>query len=167
MPDSANPLVAIAMGSKSDWETMKPAADMLDRLGIPYVTLITSAHRTPVRVRKLAESALAGYVRIIIAGAGGAAHLPGLLAADALTVPIIGVPVESRALKGMDSLLSIVQMPTGVPVGTMAIGGAANAAIYAAQMLAISDPQIRQRLIEYRFELANSVPETPYEEAKP
>jgi 5-(carboxyamino)imidazole ribonucleotide mutase len=139
--------VAVVMGSASDWETMRHAAETLDRLGVPFERQIVSAHRTPRRLYEFAESAAARGLKVIIAGAGGAAHLPGMLAA--LThLPILGVPVESKVLRGVDSLLSIVQMPAGVPVPTLAIGkpGAVNAALTAAAILALSDPALSERL---------------------
>ncbi|MBT4514685.1 MAG: 5-(carboxyamino)imidazole ribonucleotide mutase, partial [Chloroflexi bacterium] len=143
----ADPVVAVIMGSTSDLETMQNAADVLDLFDIPHEVSIVSAHRTPDRMFKFAEDAAGRGIEVIIAGAGGAAHLPGMVAAKTL-VPVIGVPVESRALKGMDSLLSIVQMPRGVPVATVAIGsaGATNAGLLAAQILAISRPDLRARL---------------------
>src|SRR6266550_1615870 len=148
---SAPPLVGIVMGSRSDWETMRHAAETLDRLGIAHETRIVSAHRTPRRLVAYAEAARGRGLKIIIAGAGGAAHLPGMVAA--LTpLPVLGVPVESRALKGMDSLLSIVQMPAGIPVATFAIGraGAVNAALFAAAILGLDDDGIRERLLKFR-----------------
>src|SRR3982750_4297116 len=137
------PLVGIIMGSKSDWETMRHAADLLDQLGIPHETKVVSAHRTPKRLYEYAHSAKERGLRLVIAGAGGAAHLPGMTA-SMTEVPVLGVPIETQALKGMDSLLSIVQMPAGVPVGTLAIGraGAVNAALLAAAMLATSDDEL-------------------------
>ncbi len=143
--------VAIIMGSQSDWATMRHAADSLDALGIAYEKRIVSAHRTPERLYEFAKGAKAEGIKVIIAGAGGAAHLPGMTAA--LTpLPVFGVPVESRALSGKDSLLSIVQMPAGIPVGTLAIGkaGAVNAALLAAAVLALGDPQLADRLDAYR-----------------
>ncbi len=155
MPD---PLVAVIMGSTSDLETMQNAADVLDQFDIAHEVSIVSAHRTPDRMFKFAEDAAGRGVEVIIAGAGGAAHLPGMVAAKTL-VPVIGVPVESRALKGMDSLLSIVQMPRGVPVATVAIGtaGATNAGLLAAQILAISRPDLRARLEAHRAKTASDV----------
>lgn len=143
--------VAIIMGSRSDWPTMKGASDMLDALGVAWEARVVSAHRTPLRMVEFARGARAAGVRVIIAGAGGAAHLPGMTAA--LTdLPVLGVPVESKALKGMDSLLSIVQMPAGVPVATLAIGeaGARNAGLLAAQILSLSDGDLAQRLAAWR-----------------
>ena len=141
------------MGSKSDWETMRHADEVLTRLGVPHEYSITSAHRTPVRMAEYATSAESRGLEVIIAGAGGAAHLPGMVAAHTL-LPVLGVPVESHALKGMDSLLSIVQMPGGVPVGTLAIGkaGATNAALLAVAILANSRPELRERLRAFREE---------------
>jgi 5-(carboxyamino)imidazole ribonucleotide mutase len=136
------------MGSKSDADTMQAAADMLAQFGIPHEFLVVSAHRTPDRMFRYAEAAAQRGVQVIIAGAGGAAHLPGMVAAKT-TLPVIGVPVQSKALQGLDSLLSIVQMPRGVPVATMAIGGAANAGLLAARILSIHDPGLRVRLEEY------------------
>lgn len=144
-------LVAIIMGSKSDWETMRHARDILSQFDVPHECKIVSAHRTPERMRDFAHSAEERGLKIIIAGAGGAAHLPGMVAAQT-TVPVLGVPVESQALKGMDSLLSIVQMPAGIPTGTLAIGrsGAINAALLAIAILANENAVLRQRLKEYR-----------------
>lgn len=143
----AAPRVGIIMGSSSDWETMKAAAEMLDGLGVGYEKKVVSAHRTPDLLAEYAKSAEARGIHAIIAGAGGAAHLPGMTAAMT-TIPVFGVPVQSKALSGMDSLLSIVQMPKGVPVGTLAIGpaGAANAALLAAQVLALHDAPLREKL---------------------
>ena len=145
------PKVGIVMGSRSDWETMKHAADKLDLLGVPYEVRVVSAHRTPDVLFEYAEQAASRGLRAIIAGAGGAAHLPGMLAAKT-AVPVLGVPVQSRALNGLDSLLSIVQMPAGIPVATFAIGnaGAANAALFAAAMLAADDAQIAASLTAFR-----------------
>lgn len=153
--------VAIIMGSRSDWPTLKGAADMLDALEVGWEARVVSAHRTPLRMVAFAQGARDAGVRVIIAGAGGAAHLPGMTAA--LTdLPVLGVPIESKALKGMDSLLSIVQMPAGVPVGTLAIGepGARNAGLLAAQILALSDPALAARLSDWRRALTASVAET-------
>jgi 5-(carboxyamino)imidazole ribonucleotide mutase len=149
--NAAAAVVGIVMGSQSDWATLTHAADTLDRLGIPYETRITSAHRTPDRLRDYATTARQRGLRVIIAGAGGAAHLPGMCAAWT-SLPVLGVPVESHALKGMDSLLSIVQMPAGIPVGTLAIGraGAINAALLAAAILATADAGLAQRLDDFR-----------------
>ena len=150
------------MGSQSDWRTMQDAAHMLDDLGAAYEVKIISAHRTPARLTAFAETAHKSGFAVIIAGAGGAAHLPGMLAANT-HLPVLGVPVESAALKGMDSLLSIVQMPAGVPVGTLAIGqaGAKNAALLAVQMLALSDPQLAAKIKEWRATQTANVAETP------
>lgn len=159
---TAKPPVAIIMGSQSDWSTMKHAADTLETLGIAYVKRIVSAHRTPDRMFAFAKGAKADGVKVIIAGAGGAAHLPGMVAA--LTpLPVFGVPVESHALKGQDSLLSIVQMPGGIPVGTLAIGkaGAINAALLAAAVLALSDDALAERLDAFRARQTASVAEEP------
>jgi 5-(carboxyamino)imidazole ribonucleotide mutase len=146
------------MGSKSDWDTMQHAAQILDVLGVPHETKIVSAHRTPDLLFEYAASAEQRGIEVIIAGAGGAAHLPGMTAAKT-TLPVLGVPVESKALQGIDSLLSIVQMPAGVPVGTLAIGkpGAINAALLAASIVAISRPDVRERLRAFRAEQTNAV----------
>jgi 5-(carboxyamino)imidazole ribonucleotide mutase len=156
------PLVALIMGSQSDWETMKFSEHTLSKLKIPFVTKIISAHRTPERMHKFASEAENNKIQIIIAGAGGAAHLPGMVASHT-NVPVIGVPVESSSLKGMDSLLSIVQMPGGVPVATMSIGkaGAVNAAIYAAKILSLSNVTIKNTLNEWILEQTNKVPIRP------
>ena len=148
---SATPLVGLIMGSRSDWETMQPAADALQALGIPFEAEVVSAHRTPDKLFGYCEAAEGRGLRVLIAGAGGAAHLPGMAAAKT-PLPVLGVPVQSKALSGMDSLLSIVQMPTGIPVGTMAIGkaGAVNAALFAAAILAGTDEALRARLRAYR-----------------
>jgi 5-(carboxyamino)imidazole ribonucleotide mutase len=150
------------MGSRSDWETMRHAVETLGRLGIPHETRVVSAHRTPERLHGYAAAARGRGLRVIIAGAGGAAHLPGM-AASMTALPVLGVPVESQALKGMDSLLSIVQMPAGVPVGTLAIGraGAVNAALLAAAILALSDPALAHRLDAWREAQTAAVPELP------
>ena len=147
----AEPLVGVIMGSKSDWPTMEKAAELLEELGVPFEARVVSAHRTPDLLHQYAEEAEGRGLRVIIAGAGGAAHLPGMVAAKTV-VPVLGVPVKSRALAGMDSLLSIVQMPRGIPVGTLAIGeaGAANAALLAAAMLATTDAELRERLTAFR-----------------
>jgi len=152
------PLVGIVMGSKSDWETMRHAGDTLTRFGVPHEAKIVSAHRTPAWMVEYATSAESRGIQVIIAGAGGAAHLPGMVAANTL-VPVLGVPVESQALKGMDSLLSIVQMPGGIPVGTLAIGkaGAQNAALLAIAILANHDPALREKLRAFREEQAGKV----------
>ena len=159
---NAEPLVGIIMGSKSDWETMRHAAETLDKLEIPHETKVVSAHRTPQRLYDYAQSARERGLKVIVAGAGGSAHLPGM-AASMTSLPVLGVPVETRSLKGMDSLLSIVQMPAGIPVGTLAIGkaGAINAALLAAAILATSDDQLAARLDRFREEQTSSVGETP------
>ena len=147
----SGPLVAVIMGSKSDWETMKHAVEMLARFGIPHEACVVSAHRTPNRMVDFANAAAERGIQVIIAGAGGAAHLPGMVAA--LThLPVLGVPVQSRALKGLDSLLSIAQMPAGIPVGTLAIGeaGAKNAGLLAAGIIALHDDRVRKKLIAFR-----------------
>ena len=156
------PLVGIIMGSNSDWETMRHAAETLDQLGVPHETKIVSAHRTPKRLYDYAHSAKGRGLKVVIAGAGGAAHLPGMTA-SMTSLPVLGVPVETQALKGMDSLLSIVQMPAGVPVGTLAIGkaGAINAALLAAAMLATHDEALGERLEAWREEQTGSVAEAP------
>jgi len=153
--------VAIIMGSRSDWATMKKAADVLEDLGVAYEAKVVSAHRTPDRMYAFAKSARADGVKVIIAGAGGAAHLPGMTA-SLTSLPVLGVPIESRALKGLDSLLSINQMPAGIAVGTLAIGepGAANAGLLAAQILALSDEALAARLDQRRAALTESVAET-------
>ena len=158
----SEPLVGIIMGSSSDWETMRHAAETLDRLEVAHEVRIVSAHRTPKRLYDYALSARGRGLKVIIAGAGGAAHLPGM-AASMTSLPVLGVPVESQALKGMDSLLSIVQMPAGVPVGTLAIGrpGAVNAALLAAAMLATADEGLAERLEAFRSEQTDSVAERP------
>jgi 5-(carboxyamino)imidazole ribonucleotide mutase len=156
--NTTSPLVGVIMGSKSDWETMRHAVEMLERLGVPHEVRVVSAHRTPDLLFEYAASAEGRGLEVIIAGAGGAAHLPGMTAAKT-SLPVLGVPVESRTLKGIDSLLSIVQMPAGVPVGTLAIGraGATNAAILAAAMLGNSRPEIRQALRRLRAEMTAAV----------
>ena len=153
------PLVGIVMGSQSDLETMRAAGTMLQELGVPFEMKVVSAHRTPDLMFRYAESAAGRGLRAIIAGAGGAAHLPGMLATKT-HLPVIGVPVESKALKGLDSLLSIAQMPAGVPVATMAIGGAANAALFAARILALTDPALARRLDERTARIAAEVEAT-------
>jgi len=154
--------VAIVMGSQSDWETMRHAAERLDALGIPYEARIVSAHRTPDRLVAFAKGARAAGFKVIVAGAGGAAHLPGMVAAWTI-LPVLGVPIESAALKGEDSLLSIVQMPAGVPVGTLAIGkpGAVNAGLLAAAILAITDEALAERLEDWRRAQTEAVAERP------
>ena len=156
------PNIIICMGSQTDWPTMKAAKDILDQLDVACDVRIISAHRTPDRLSDFAKSAADDGVQVIIAGAGGAAHLPGMIAAHPC-VPVLGVPVESKALKGMDSLLSIVQMPGGVPVGTLAIGaaGAKNAGLMAAQILALNDAGLRARLNSWRADQTESVADTP------
>jgi 5-(carboxyamino)imidazole ribonucleotide mutase len=154
--------VGIVMGSASDWETMRHAADTLRDLGIAFETRIVSAHRTPRRLVAYAEGARERGLKVVIAGAGGAAHLPGMMA-SMTPLPVLGVPVESKTLKGLDSLLSIVQMPAGVPVGTLAIGraGAVNAALLAAAILAVSDPAVAASLDRWRTTQTDAVAETP------
>lgn len=156
------PAVAIVMGSQSDWPTMKCAADALDKLGVAYDALIVSAHRTPDRLVAFAKGAEAEGFKVIIAGAGGAAHLPGMVA-SMTHLPVLGVPVQSRALSGQDSLLSIVQMPAGIPVGTLAIGeaGATNAGLLAASILATNDPELASRLKDFRAAQTASVAGKP------
>ena len=160
--EAAGPRVGIIMGSRCDWETMRHAADTLRELRVPHETRVVSAHRTPDRLYEYGRSAAARGLAAIIAGAGGAAHLPGMTAA-LTAVPVLGVPVESRALSGLDSLLSIVQMPAGIPVGTLAIGkaGAVNAALLAAAILAVHDPELRGRLEAWRLRQTEAVAETP------
>ena len=157
-----NPLVAVIMGSKSDWETMRAASEVLAEFGVPHETRIVSAHRTPDLLFEFAKSAESRGVEVIIAGAGGAAHLPGMTASQTV-LPVLGVPVHSRALGGLDSLLSIAQMPAGVPVGTLAIGeaGAKNAALLAISILANSRPELRNKLKDFRNRQTQAVLETP------
>jgi 5-(carboxyamino)imidazole ribonucleotide mutase len=157
----AAPLVGIVMGSRSDWPTMREAARMLESFGISHESKVVSAHRTPDRLVAYAKSAAARGIKVIIAGAGGAAHLPGMVA-SMTHLPVLGVPVKSSALSGLDSLLSIVQMPRGVPVGTLAIGeaGAANAGLLAASIVATADPDLGARLAAWRNDQTTSVPET-------
>ena len=161
MPGEA-PLIGIIMGSRSDWETMRHAAETLDALGVAYETKVVSAHRTPERLYDYARSAAGRGLKAIVAGAGGAAHLPGM-AASMTNLPVLGVPIESQALSGLDSLLSIVQMPAGVPVGTLAIGkaGAVNAGLLAASILAGSDTALAERLAAWRRAQTNAVTESP------
>ncbi|MFA5119797.1 5-(carboxyamino)imidazole ribonucleotide mutase [Zavarzinia sp.] len=156
-----SPVVGIIMGSRSDWPTMTHAAETLASLGVPYETKVVSAHRTPERLFAYAKEAKARGLKVIVAGAGGAAHLPGMVA-SLTNLPVLGVPVESHALKGQDSLLSIVQMPGGVPVGTLAIGkaGAINAGLLAASILALADPALDARLVDFRKRQTDGVPET-------
>ncbi len=156
------PTVGVIMGSQSDWPTMKAASDLLTRLGIAHESLVVSAHRTPDRMSAYAKGAEARGIQVIIAGAGGAAHLPGMVA-SMTTLPVLGVPVESRALKGLDSLLSIAQMPGGVPVATFAIGesGAKNAALHAAAILGLNDAGLKTRLDRWRARQTKSVVKSP------
>nr|WP_206060519.1 5-(carboxyamino)imidazole ribonucleotide mutase [Nitrincola alkalilacustris] len=156
------PKVGVIMGSKSDWPTMEHAVQMLEQLGVTYETRVVSAHRTPDLLVEYAKTAVDRGLQVIIAGAGGAAHLPGMVAAQT-TLPVLGVPVESKALSGMDSLLSIVQMPGGIPVATLAIGkaGATNAGILAAQILGLQDAEIRQALERFRAEQTQKVLDNP------
>ena len=158
----AEPVVGVIMGSRSDWETMQHACTTLDELGVPYETRVVSAHRTPDLMAEYASGAADRGLRVLIAGAGGVAHLPGMTAAHT-HLPVLGVPVESHALKGMDSLLSIVQMPAGVPVGTLAIGraGAINAALLAASIVAIGDETVRERLRTFRSTQTQTVLDNP------
>ena len=160
------PLVGIIMGSSSDWETMRAAAEALDKLGVPYETRVVSAHRTPDLLFEYASTAQGRGIEVIVAGAGGAAHLPGMVASKT-TLPVLGVPVQSKALNGLDSLLSIVQMPAGIPVGTLAIGrpGAVNAALLAAAILALWDAGVAERLEDYRRRQTGSVAERPTDDA--
>ncbi len=158
----ADAVVGVIMGSRSDWDTMRHAVDTLDELGVPAETRVVSAHRTPDLLFEYASSAADRGLKVIVAGAGGAAHLPGMTAAKT-RLPVFGVPIESHALKGMDSLLSIVQMPAGVPVGTVAIGraGAVNAALLAASVIALGDDGVRERLVRYRESQTSTVLEHP------
>ncbi|MEX2165565.1 MAG: 5-(carboxyamino)imidazole ribonucleotide mutase [Methyloceanibacter sp.] len=157
----AKPVVGIIMGSRSDWPTLKAAAKVLDKLKVPYETRVVSAHRTPKRLYDYASSARKRGLKVIIAGAGGAAHLPGMTA-SMTELPVLGVPIESKALKGLDSLLSIAQMPAGVPVGTLAIGeaGATNAGLLAAAILALSDAKLAARVLAWRAAQTAAVAET-------
>lgn len=159
---NSTPQIAIVMGSKSDWATMQEATQILDELQVPYHVEVVSAHRTPDKLFRFAESAVEKGYKVIIAGAGGAAHLPGMIAAKTL-VPVLGVPVKSSMLSGVDSLYSIVQMPKGIPVGTLAIGpaGAANAGLLAAQILAAFDPSLLARLTQFRETQTNMVLDNP------
>ncbi len=163
---TAKPAIGIIMGSQSDWPTMQRAADALDELGVAYETRIVSAHRTPDRLYAYATTAQERGLKVIVAGAGGAAHLPGMTA-SLTCLPVLGVPVHTRALSGQDSLLSIVQMPSGVPVGTLAIGeaGAFNAGLLAAQILALNDPALSARISEWRRAHQAAVPESPSNDA--
>lgn len=158
MADQKQPLVGVVMGSKSDWETMRGAAELLDEFGVAHEARVVSAHRTPQWMCEYAASAEERGLAVIIAGAGGAAHLPGMIAAQTV-LPVLGVPVQSKALNGLDSLLSIVQMPAGVPVGTLAIGqaGARNAALLAVRILACSRPELRQKLHDYHRQQTDRV----------
>ena len=160
MPDT--PVVAIVMGSQSDWPTMKCAADVLEELGIAHESRIVSAHRTPDRMYDFAKGAADEGFKVVIAGAGGAAHLPGMIA-SMTPLPVLGVPVQSKALSGMDSLLSIAQMPAGVPVGTLAIGeaGATNAALFAASILGAHDAEVMDRLVAWRAARSDAVADKP------
>ena len=166
MSGNGTPLVGIIMGSQSDWPTMTHAADTLSTLGVAFESRIVSAHRTPKRLYEYAETAKSRGLKVIIAGAGGAAHLPGMAAAMT-TLPVFGVPIESKALKGMDSLLSIVQMPGGIPVGTLAIGkaGAINAALLAAAVIALNDPAVDAALADWRAKQTDAVAIEPVDEA--
>ena len=159
---NTNYLVGIIMGSQSDWEVMKEAKDQLDELSITNEQLIISAHRTPNRILDYAKKSLENGVKVIIAGAGGAAHLPGMMASHT-QIPVIGVPIESTSLNGIDSLLSIVQMPKGIPVATVSIGktGAKNAAILAAEILSLQDEEIRKKLSSWKISMTNNVPYKP------
>lgn len=159
------PLVGIIMGSQSDWPTMREAADILDALGVSYETKIVSAHRTPDRLWSYGKTAVERGLQVIIAGAGGAAHLPGMMASKT-RVPVVGVPVQTKALSGVDSLYSILQMPKGFPVATMAIGaaGAANAGLLAAGILALQNPALAARLDTWRADLSASIPDEPVNE---
>ena len=162
--NNENLLVSVIMGSASDWETMRNASDILTKFGVPFETRVVSAHRTPDLLVEFAKSAESRGIEVIIAGAGGAAHLPGMVAAQTL-VPVLGVPVQSKALSGMDSLLSIVQMPAGIPVGTLAIGsaGATNAALFAVSILSNTRKDLRERLRKFREEQTKTVLESTLE----
>ena len=161
--DTNNPIVALIMGSQNDWETMKLSEKILISLEIPYIAQVISAHRTPERMASFAKTAAEKGLQIIIAGAGGAAHLPGMIASHTI-IPVIGVPIQSSALQGIDSLLSIVQMPGGVPVATMSIGkaGATNAALYAAKILGLSNNIIKKNLSDWLVNQTKNVPEKPF-----
>jgi 5-(carboxyamino)imidazole ribonucleotide mutase len=156
--DTSAPLVGVIMGSKSDWETLKHAAETLQQFGVPHESRVVSAHRTPDLMNEYAKTAAGRGIQVIIAGAGGAAHLPGMVASQTV-LPVLGVPVQSRALNGLDSLLSIVQMPGGIPVGTLAIGeaGAKNAALLAIRILATTRSELQKQLTDYHAELADKV----------
>jgi 5-(carboxyamino)imidazole ribonucleotide mutase len=158
MTNDPNPLVGVIMGSKSDWDTLRHTSEMLSRFAVPHECRIVSAHRTPTRLAEYATTAEERGIQVIIGGAGGAAHLPGMAAAQTI-LPVLGVPVESHALKGMDSLLSIAQMPGGIPVGTLAIGkaGATNAALLAIEILALGRPDLREQLRKFREEQTQKV----------
>ncbi len=158
MPNEPRPRVAVIMGSKSDWETMRHASEMLEKFGVAHESRVLSAHRTPAQTAEYATGARARGIEVIIAGAGGAAHLAGVIAGHT-TLPVLGVPMESPSLKGLDSLLSTVQMPAGIPVGTLAIGkaGATNAGVLAAEILSVKYPELKPKLSEYRKKLAASV----------
>jgi 5-(carboxyamino)imidazole ribonucleotide mutase len=162
MSDGTRPLVGLIMGSRSDWETMRHAAETLERLDVPFETRVVSAHRTPDLLFEYASTARERGLAVLIAGAGGAAHLPGMVAAKT-SLPVLGVPVQSQALNGIDSLLSIAQMPAGIPVGTLAIGntGATNAALLAASILAVSDPAVRAALDRFRADQTAAVLDNP------
>ncbi len=159
-----SPVVSIIMGSKSDWETMEKTSEILTEFGVNFETRIVSAHRTPKRLVNFSENAQTRGIKVIIAGAGGAAHLPGMVASMTI-LPVLGVPIKSKALKGLDSLLSIVQMPAGIPVSTLAIGkaGATNAALQAISILALSDEKLSTKLEVWREKQTASIPETPQE----
>jgi 5-(carboxyamino)imidazole ribonucleotide mutase len=156
MKDNDSPLVGVAMGSESDWPVMTAAAEILDAFGVNFEARVLSAHRTPAAMQEYAEAATGRGLKVIIAGAGGAAHLPGMIAASTI-LPVIGVPVPTRHLKGMDSLLSVVQMPGGVPVATVAIGGAKNAGLLAIQILATADAELGRKLDAYKADLKDLV----------
>jgi len=160
--DHTKPLVGIIMGSQSDWAAMRHAAEVLEHLGVPHERRIVSAHRTPERMVAYAKAAKERGLKVIVAGAGGAAHLPGMVA-SLTTLPVLGVPIESKALSGLDSLLSIVQMPAGIPVGTLAIGvaGAKNAALLAASIIALADPAVAAKLEAWRRDQTEAVADTP------
>lgn len=160
-PPAAPPVIGVVMGSRSDWETMRAASETLSRFNVPHECRVVSAHRTPAWMMEYATDAEARGLQIIIAGAGGAAHLPGMIASQTI-LPVLGVPIESRTMRGMDSLLSIVQMPAGVPVGTLAIGaaGATNAALLAVAILSVNDSYLRERLRAFRQDQARQVRDT-------
>lgn len=152
----SSPLVGVAMGSESDWPTMEAAADVLARFGVPFEARVLSAHRTPDAMTDYARTAAGRGLRVIVAGAGGAAHLPGMIAASTV-LPVVGVPIATTLMSGLDSLLSVVQMPRGVPVATVAVGGAANAGVLAVQILATADPDLAEALAAYRAEMRDAV----------